>query len=287
MDLHKVLVIGAGTMGRGIAQWFIQQGVTVELVDINAQATKAAEKSIFESWDKLALKGKFTTEQVMHFKQHLCISSYYGMDDHCDLIVEAAIENLEIKKNIFSEFHDRMGANTIFASNTSSFPIELLCEHLPEFRKQKFLGLHFFNPATIMPLVEVISSKYTDKKIAQELYKWFDQNGKKPALCSDSPGFIVNRVARNFYGEALRIAEADDEKKFKQIDEALKQVGLFKMGPFELMDLIGIDVNFDVTNSVWNAFGQHERFKPHWLQEKMVKENRLGKKSTRGFYSYE
>lgn len=287
MHIERVLVIGAGTMGSGIAQWFVQQGCQVELVDINAQQTKNAEKKLHESWDKLATKGKFTANQVATFKQNLAIASYYGMDDHADLIVEAAVEKLEIKKEIFSEFNHRMNANCIFASNTSSFPIELLCEHLPEERKKMFLGLHFFNPAPIMKLVEVISSKYTDPEIAQGLYQWFDDKGKKPALCKDSPGFIVNRVARNFYGEALRIAEENDQKKFKQIDNILKNVAGFRMGPYELMDLIGIDVNYDVTCSVWQAFNQVERFAPHELQKYMVDNKRLGKKTNKGFYDYE
>src|SRR5690606_33850030 len=151
-------------------------------------------------------------------------------------------------------------------------------------RKARFLGLHFFNPAPIMKLVEVIKGEQSDATLCQDLYRWFDEKGKKPALCKDSPGFIVNRVARNFYGEPLRIVEEDDQEKMKDVDRVLKEVGGFRMGPFELMDLIGIDVNYSVTCSVWNAYQQEPRFAPHALQKKMVDEGRLGRKSKRGFY---
>jgi 3-hydroxybutyryl-CoA dehydrogenase len=176
---------------------------------------------------------------------------------------------------------------TIFASNTSSIPITDIASELPISRAQKFLGLHFFNPATIMLLVEVIKGERTDEKLCQDLYDWFEEKGKKPARCKDSPGFIVNRVARNFYGEPLRIAETEDESKFKEIDFILKEVGGFKMGPFELMDLIGIDVNYSVTCSVWKAFNKEPRFAPHSLQKKMVDEKRFGRKSRKGFYHYD
>lgn len=287
MELERVLVIGAGTMGSGIAQWFAQQKISTELVDVNAEASKAAEAKIFSSWDKLQAKGKFSAEDTEEFKKCLNVCSFYGFNDHASLVVEAIIENLDIKKNLFLDLNDRLAPNAIIASNTSSFPIELLSEHLPENRRQRFLGLHFFNPATIMKLVEVIQSKYTDESVAKELYTWFDQKGKKPALCKDFPGFIVNRVARNFYGEALRIAEVEDEEKFKEIDNIMKEVAGFRMGPFELMDLIGIDINYDVTCSVWEAFDKHARFAPHELQKLMVDSNRLGRKTGRGFYHHE
>jgi 3-hydroxybutyryl-CoA dehydrogenase len=138
-----------------------------------------------------------------------------------------------------------------------------------------------------MKLVEVIKSEFSDNQIADDLYKWFDKRGKKPALCADSPGFIVNRVARNFYGEPLRVAAEENETRMKEIDGVLKEVAGFRMGPFELMDLIGIDINYSVTLSVWNAYQKEPRFAPHDLQKKMVDEKRFGRKSGRGFYSYE
>jgi 3-hydroxybutyryl-CoA dehydrogenase len=138
-----------------------------------------------------------------------------------------------------------------------------------------------------MKLVEVIKAKDSDEKLCQELYQWFESNDKKPALCKDSPGFIVNRVARNFYGEPLRIVDSDDEFKMKEIDHILREVGGFKMGPFELMDLIGIDVNYSVTCSVWEAYQREPRFAPHALQKQMVEEKRFGRKVKRGFYKYD
>ena len=138
-----------------------------------------------------------------------------------------------------------------------------------------------------MKLVEVIKGKDSDEKLCHELYSWFDARDKKPALCKDSPGFIVNRVARNFYGEPLRIVESEDEERIKEVDRVLKEVGGFKMGPFELMDLIGIDVNYSVTCSVWEAYQKEPRFAPHALQKKMVDEKRFGRKSKRGFYKYD
>ncbi len=287
MKLEKVLIIGAGTMGSGIAQWFAQQKVQTILSDTNEEQAKSAQEKILSSWKKLAAKGKFSQAQCNEFEQRLslCTSNNYPRD--CDLIIEAIIEDLSIKKNLFEQLNQLVKPDCIIASNTSSFPIKLLCEDLPEQRKKNFLGLHFFNPATIMKLVEVIKSEYTDEKISSELYQWFDLRGKKPALCKDSPGFIVNRVARNFYGEPLRIVQEDNSKKMQEVDEVLREVAGFKMGPFELMDLIGIDINYSVTCSVWEAYHREDRFAPHPLQKQMVDSKRLGRKSKRGFYSYE
>jgi 3-hydroxybutyryl-CoA dehydrogenase len=148
------------------------------------------------------------------------------------------------------------------------------------------VGLHFFNPATIMKLVEIITYKETDKDLSTFLYNWFEQQGKEPAQCIDSPGFIVNRVARNFYGEPLRILKQQDQTTQKEIDTILKEIGGFKMGPFELMDLIGIDVNLAVTKSVYEAFGKPARFAPHSIQEDLVKKGFFGRKTKRGFYDY-
>jgi 3-hydroxybutyryl-CoA dehydrogenase len=284
--INKVLIIGAGTMGSGIAQWFAQQNVETELVDNNPEQVESAHKKILASWEKLSAKGKFSPEQVEAFKSKLIPKTMDTYSTDSDLVIEAIIENLEIKKNLFSELDAKFDSKTIIASNTSSFPIKLLSEHLGE-RKSRFLGLHFFNPATIMKLVEVIKSEFSDNQIADDLYKWFDKRGKKPALCADSPGFIVNRVARNFYGEPLRVAAEENETRMKEIDGVLKEVAGFRMGPFELMDLIGIDINYSVTLSVWNAYQKEPRFAPHDLQKKMVDEKRFGRKSGRGFYSYE
>lgn len=287
MDIRKVVVIGAGTMGSGIAQWFTQQKTQVELVDNSTEQLQKALSAIHQSWDKLVEKKKLDANDVLEMKKLISIKSIDEVAKDTDLVVEAIIENLEIKKELFKKLDQYFDKKTIITSNTSSFPIHLMAEAVSDERKERFLGLHFFNPATIMKLVEVIKGKDSSLEICKELYQWFDEKGKKPAFCKDSPGFIVNRVARNFYGEPLRIAAVEDETKMKEIDHILREVGGFKMGPFELMDLIGIDVNYSVTCSVWEAYNREPRFAPHSLQKQMVDEKRYGRKSKRGFYKYD
>lgn len=285
MNLQRIVVIGAGTMGSGIAQWFAQQNTIVELVDNSEAQMNKALNDIHSSWDKLAEKGKLS--DVGTLKKNLSIKKLDQVSKNADLVIEAIIENLEIKKELFKNLDAYFDSHTILSSNTSSFPIEMMAEAVSEARKPQFLGLHFFNPATIMKLVEVIKGKDSSEKLCRDLYQWFDSKDKKPALCKDSPGFIVNRVARNFYGEPLRIVENENEAKMKEVDAILKEVGGFKMGPFELMDLIGIDVNYSVTCSVWDAYNKEPRFAPHKLQKQMVDEKRFGRKSKRGFYKYD
>jgi 3-hydroxybutyryl-CoA dehydrogenase len=287
MNLQRIVIIGSGTMGSGIAQWFAQQMCYVELVDNSEEQLKKAQASIHQSWDKLVEKEKLTSCKAEQMKKLLEIKSLNQVSKNADLVVEAIIENLDIKKSLFKSLDEYFAPHTILSSNTSSFPIHLMAEAVSDERKKRFLGLHFFNPATIMKLVEVIKGKDSDPALCQELYQWFDGKDKKPALCKDSPGFIVNRVARNFYGEPLRIVEQEDEARMKEVDRILKEVGGFKMGPFELMDLIGIDVNYSVTCSVWEAYDQEPRFAPHKLQKQMVDEKRFGRKSKRGFYKYD
>lgn len=287
MNLQRIVVIGAGTMGSGIAQWFAQQMCFVELVDNSEEQLKKALAGIHASWDKLVEKEKLTSCQVNQMKKLLEIKGLDQVSKNADLAIEAIIENLDIKKDLFKKLDGYFAPHTIISSNTSSFPITLMSEAVSEERKKRFVGLHFFNPATIMKLVEVIKGEQTDALLCQDLYQWFDSKDKKPALCKDSPGFIVNRVARNFYGEPLRIVENDDEMKMKEVDRILKEVGGFKMGPFELMDLIGIDVNYSVTCSVWEAYHKEPRFAPHELQKRMVDEKRFGRKSKKGFYQYD
>lgn len=287
LELNKIVVIGAGTMGSGIAQWFAQNFCEVELVDNSREQLAKAKTSIETSWDKLASKGKLKADDVQKMKRLLSVKSLEETSKSADLVVEAIIENLEIKKELFQKLDNHFESKTILASNTSSFPIHLMAEVLSAERKHNFLGLHFFNPATIMKLVEIIKGKESSEELCQELYSWFDSKGKKPALSADSPGFIVNRVARNFYGEPLRIVEKDDPERMKEVDRILREVGGFKMGPFELMDLIGIDINYSVTCSVWEAYNKEPRFAPHELQKKMVDEKRFGRKSKRGFYPYD
>lgn len=287
MELRSVVVIGAGTMGSGIAQWFTQQLIPTILCDNNPDQAIRAKDSIFSSWDQLVLKGKLNPDEVANMKTLIQVKPWNQSPRDTTLVIEAIVENLEIKKTLFQALANYFQPTTFFASNTSSFPIKLMAESLQPERRGNFIGLHFFNPATIMKLVEVISGDETSPELASDLYQWFESKGKMPAMSADAPGFIVNRVARNFYGEPLRIAGTDDQERMREIDRVLKEVVGFKMGPFELMDLIGIDVNYAVTCSVWEAFNKASRFAPHPLQKQMVTEKRFGKKTKKGFYQYE
>ena len=287
MKIENVVVIGTGTMGQGIAQWFLQQNLSVEMVDANYDFALKSREKIIAGLDTLAAKGKLDAAAVASMQPKLNVKKLEEINKHCDLVVEAIIEDKNIKTDLFKKLDEMLDTKTIIASNTSSFPITELARDLSASRKKNFLGLHFFNPATIMKLVEVISGLETDTTISQSLFDWFNQKGKVACLCSDAPGFIVNRVARNFYGEALRAVENYNLEKIKEVDDVMKKVGGFKMGPFELMDLIGIDVNLSVTESVYRAFFDEARFKPHRLQKDMVNANRLGKKTNKGFYSYD
>jgi 3-hydroxybutyryl-CoA dehydrogenase len=286
MDIKKVAVIGSGTMGASIAQWFLQHNIIVDLVDLNSDFLNKSVEKILANLDTLALKNKITQDEARVFKLNLRATDTKNIHQDVDLIIEAIVENLEIKRNLFSELDKLLPSKTIFASNTSSIPITEIASQLNPERRSHFLGIHFFNPATIMKLVEVINGVETDQKISQTIVDFFNLKGKKAVLCSDRPGFIVNRVARNFYGESLRIVENYDLEKVKEVDAIMKSVGGFKMGPFELMDLIGIDINFSVTESVYKSFFDEPRFRPHKLQKEMVLANRLGVKTKRGFYEY-
>ena len=287
MDIKNVVVIGTGTMGQGIAQWFLQQKVAVEMVDSNYEFALKSHAKIFEGLETLLSKGKLQAAEVANFKQNLHVKKLEDINKDSDLVIEAIIEDKEIKRDLFKKLDEMMSKRTIIASNTSSFPITEMAKDLSDERKKKFLGLHFFNPATIMKLVEVINGLDTDKEMSHKILTWFNQKGKVACECNDAPGFIVNRVARNFYGESLRAVETYDLSKITEVDQVIREVGGFKMGPFELMDLIGIDVNLSVTESVYRAFFDEPRFKPHRLQKEMVSASRLGRKSKKGFYNYE
>lgn len=287
IKINTVAIIGSGTMGQGIAQWFAQQKLIVEMVDQNYEFALTALDRIHKNLDKLESSKKLTSDDVVLIKKNLCVKKIQELNPHSDLVIEAIIEDLEAKNKIFKELDTQMGPKTIFASNTSSFSITQLAQSVSHERKKYFLGLHFFNPATLMKLVEVINGLETNPTISSDLIDWFNERSKVACLCSDSPGFIVNRVARNFYGEALRAAGSFNQDKFHEIDNVMREVGGFKMGPFELMDLIGIDVNYSVTESVYHAFFDEARFKPHRLQREMVLAGRLGKKSKKGFFNYE
>ena len=281
---RKIHVFGAGTMGAGIAQFFVQQGVAVTLWDSYPAVLERANTSLLNSWNKLVEKNKFTHEQVATFKSNLQLRPLTDLTSaqDCDWVIEAIVENLELKINLFQTLDTYYPAQCLWLSNTSSLSIGQLRGRLPKTRQNTFFGMHFFNPAPIMKLVELISPEELNNPIALELKNTLLAMGKKPVICQDQPGFIVNRLARNYYGEAMRIAESQVD--FSIIDSYLEAVG-FPMGPFALMDLIGLDVNLEVTRQVWQAFGSPPRLAPHHHQEMRVKAGQLGKKTSEGFYS--
>jgi 3-hydroxybutyryl-CoA dehydrogenase len=276
-------IVGSGAMGSGIAQVAATAGHPTIIYDTNAAALEKAKTSLTNSLKKLVDKQKITADKANAI---LKLTSYSGsIQDFksCDLIIEAIVENIDVKQSVFKELESVTSANCVLASNTSSLSITSIasaCEN-PE----KVIGIHFFNPATLMPLVEIIPGVATDITIANHCQTLINSWGKVTVMAKDTPGFIVNRVARPFYSEALRIYD-EQLADMATIDWAMREVGGFKMGPFELMDLIGHDVNYVVTETVWKQFYYEPRFKPSLTQKRLLEAKFLGKKTGRGFYDY-
>lgn len=276
-------VVGAGTMGAGIAQVAAQAGHSVVLTDTNPEQLQRAEQQIVKSLDKLVEKGKITLEQAEIMKCSLSYSTQLSDHSAASLVIEAIIEKLEIKHQLFEQLEQTVGPNCILASNTSSLSIASIGACLKD--PSRFLGIHFFNPATLMPLVEVIPGVATSLEHTQQIETLITSWNKTVVVCKDTPGFIVNRVARPFYGEALRIYE-EGLADFATIDWAMTEMGGFKMGPFTLMDYIGNDINYTVTETVFAAFYYDPRFKPSFTQKRHMEAGFLGRKTKRGFYDY-
>ena len=285
--MEKILVIGAGTMGSGISMWFAQQGVSVQLFDIDRRLLDENVNSCHKKWDSLKTKNKFNPAQVSSFKENL--SPVYQLKD-CDpntsLVVEAIVEKIEPKIFLFNQLDKFLGSECIFATNTSGLSVDSIRDSIPKSRQKFFIGLHFFNPATIMKLVEIVSIA-EQFEIVVKLKTFFQKAGKVPVACKDRPGFICNRIARNYYGESFHIAKTFNKDVFLTIDQIMREIGGFKMGPYELMDLIGIDINLAATENVWEGFDKHARFNPHEIQVEMVKSGKLGNKSGSGFLNGE
>ena len=269
-------------MGSGIAQVCAQAGFHTILFDLNPSVIDAAKNNIQSQWDRLTTKGKWTQAeqdkawQLLHFTSDLqeCLA---------DVFIEAIVEKAPAKVALFNQLAELNHSECIFASNTSSLSITDLSGQI--INPARVLGLHFFNPAPVMKLVEVVRGKHSSELLVQRLAQLTRELGKTPVICNDSPGFIVNRVARPFYLESLRLVE-QGASNFSQMDRLLRATG-FKMGPFELMDLIGNDVNYAVSCSVYEQMGQPERLRPSTIQEEKVKAGKLGRKSGEGYYSYE
>lgn len=279
--IGSIAICGAGTMGRGIAQAAIQSGFDTMLFDTNEEILKAAAEEISRSLFSLVQKGKISEEEKNNALNKFRVTSDIN-DVKAELIIEAIIEKIEAKKSLFETLESN-NPGSILASNTSSLSIDQIASGLQH--PENFAGLHFFNPATIMKLVEIVIGEHTSDATKNALSAVVQQMKKTAVFCKDDPGFIVNHVARHYYLESLRLVESGKTNP-EQVDRILEATG-FKMGPFKLMDLIGNDINYAVSKSVYEALGSPERLKPSKLQKSMVESGRLGKKSGRGYYDYE
>jgi len=280
--IKNVGVLGAGTMGLGIAQSAAIAGYEVQIHDkIHGQSANSIS-IITENLQKGVDNGKIEQSKM---KEALTLISVIDNLDELDaeLVIEAIIENFEAKEELFAELEHVISEDTIICTNTSSISVTKLatCIH----NKKRFLGMHFFNPAHIMKLVEVISGPDTNDDVIKLANSFVTSLGKMPVMAKDAPGFIVNRVARHFYVESLRVLE-EQVASVEDIDKLVEATG-FRMGPFRLMDLIGVDTNFAVTSTMYNGFHQAAKFRPNRIQEQMVDAGHYGRKSGRGFYSYE
>ena len=280
-DIHSVGVIGAGTMGQGIAQISALAGYKTILFDIEESALAKAVKAIEVNLDKGIEKGKVTESQKKEALSNLSQCSDLS-EVKADFIIEAIVERLDVKQQLFAELERINSSGTILASNTSSIPITQIGAKLEH--SGRFVGMHFFNPAHIMKLVEVISGASTDENTALITKALAEKLNKTAVMAQDSPGFIVNRVARHFYVEGLKVLD-EGVAKVSAIDKLMQSSG-FKMGPFQLMDLIGVDTNFSVTTSMFNSFHQDSKFRPSRIQQQKVDAGHHGRKSGKGFYDY-
>lgn len=280
-QIKTVGVVGAGTMGLGIAQISAMAGYEVVLYDITRGVLEKAFKTIQSNLDKGIAKGKVSEQLKAETLDRIQLTDQI-MEVTADLIIEAVLEDLAVKQQLFADLDAINSSGTYYTSNTSSIPITQIASSLKN--PQNFAGLHFFNPAHIMKLVEIISGSATDAQFVQLLQEFTVSLGKKGVVAKDAPGFIVNRVARHYYVESLKILE-EQVAEVEQIDKLLEGTG-FPMGPFRLMDLIGIDTNYAVTESMYRAFHYEPKFRPSRIQQQKVDAGHLGRKSGRGFYDY-
>jgi 3-hydroxybutyryl-CoA dehydrogenase len=279
----NVGIIGAGTMGIGIAQVAATNGCKVWVYDANPKQVETATVGLEKTLTRLVDKQKISAEKMVEILANISIATELKDFKDCGLIIEAIIENKDIKTKVFTELETYVSEDCIISSNTSSISITSLGAELK--KPERFIGIHFFNPAPLMPLVEIIPSLLTEKSLAEKMYNLMKEWGKMPVIAKDIPGFIVNRIARPYYGEGLRIVEENIATP-EQVDEAMRTLGNFKMGPFELMDLIGVDVNFAVTTTVYKDYFYDPKYKPSLLQQRMSEAKLHGRKTGKGFYNY-
>jgi 3-hydroxybutyryl-CoA dehydrogenase len=280
-QIKTICVCGAGTMGSGIAQIAAQSGFKTIQFDVNEEMLAKSKAGIEKNLDFLIYKKKLTAEQKAEILQKIQFTSNIE-DCKADVVIEAIIEKKEAKVDLFNKLAEINSQETIFATNTSSISVSEIAAGTK--KPSNVVGMHFFNPAPLMKLVEIVKGEHTSQEASDLLVDLSTKMGKTPVVCKDAPGFIVNRVARHYYLEAMKLVEmgvADIET----IDIVMEASG-FKMGPFKLMDLIGMDINYGVSNIVWEALGKPERLTPSSIQKAKVDAGELGRKTSKGFYQY-
>jgi len=278
----KVGVIGAGVMGRGIAQVSAMAGHKVVLFDINHEVLEAAKTAVTKNLNKAIELGKLSEEGKRSAEDNMQYTNSIA-DVQVELIIEAIVERLDVKTKVLADLAEINGESTIYASNTSSIPLTQIAANFV-YPKQ-VVGIHYFNPAHIMKLVEVVSAEQTSPKVVKVVLEYVKSVNKTCVVAKDAPGFIVNRVARHFYVEGLKILE-EDVASHDVIDDLVRASG-FKMGPFQLMDLIGVETNLSVTESMYKLFNYDQKFRPNRIQQKKAQAGYYGRKSGKGFYTYE
>lgn len=285
LDLSRarIAVIGSGTMGIGIAQLAIVNGHSTILYDLDAQKAQQAVEGLAQTFKKLVEKSKLTQQQADEALARLIVVHQIEALSNADLVIEAVVEKKEVKQSLFKQLAEICSAQTIFASNTSSISVTAISAGIAH--PERVVGLHFFNPAPVMKLVEIVQGLKTPNSLCLALKNLMLGWKKIPVLTKSTPGFIVNRIARPFYAEGFRALQ-EQVTSYDQLDYALKQCGGFAMGPCELTDLIGQDVNFSVTQSVYQEFFYEPRYRPSLIQKELVDAGAWGRKSKQGFYTY-